>query len=39
MEAINHCVLTRASLREGVRAASGKRSIVIPRDGEEVELA
>jgi L-ascorbate metabolism protein UlaG (beta-lactamase superfamily) len=39
MEAINHCVLTRASLREGVRAASGKRSVVIPRDGEEVELA
>lgn len=39
MEAINHCVLTRVSLREGVRAASGKRSIVIPRDGEEIEFA
>lgn len=38
MEAINHCVLTRASLREGLRAASGRRSVVIPRDGEEVEL-
>jgi L-ascorbate metabolism protein UlaG (beta-lactamase superfamily) len=36
MEAINHCVLTRVGLSNGL---PGKRTVVIPRDGAEVELA
>lgn len=38
LEAVNHCLLSRADLREGLRRA-GVRSVVhIPRDGEDLTL-
>ncbi|MBL8137187.1 MAG: MBL fold metallo-hydrolase [Acidobacteria bacterium] len=38
MEAVNHCVLTRADLREGLRRAGVRSTVRIPRDGEDLTL-
>jgi hypothetical protein len=38
MEAINHCLLTRADLAFQLEAARVMESVVIPADGEWVEL-
>ena len=39
MEAVNHCVLTRAGLRAGLERASVRSRIQIPLDGEELSIA
>jgi L-ascorbate metabolism protein UlaG (beta-lactamase superfamily) len=39
LEAINHCVLTRTALRDGLTQAGVKSTVLIPRDGEELRLA
>jgi L-ascorbate metabolism protein UlaG (beta-lactamase superfamily) len=39
MEAINHCVLTRAALRAALSKSAVKSTVLIPRDGEELELS
>jgi L-ascorbate metabolism protein UlaG (beta-lactamase superfamily) len=39
MEAINHCVLTRDGLREGLRRSPVKSTVLIPLDGEELRIA
>jgi hypothetical protein len=36
MEAVNHCVLSRAGLRAGLDRAALTSRVQIPRDGEEV---
>lgn len=38
MEAVNHCVLTRAGLRAGLNRSSVASTVMIPRDGEELGL-
>ncbi len=38
LEAVNHCLLTRADLREGLRRADVRSTVLIPRDGEELTL-
>jgi len=38
MEAINHCLLTRADLGFQLEAARVMESVVIPADGEGLEL-
>jgi L-ascorbate metabolism protein UlaG (beta-lactamase superfamily) len=39
MEAINHCILTRADLRAAVSAAGLNQQVFIPEDGERLSLA
>jgi L-ascorbate metabolism protein UlaG (beta-lactamase superfamily) len=39
MEAINHCVLTRAALRDGLERSNASTRVRIPADGEEVALS
>ena len=39
MEAINHCVLTRAALREAVSRSPQKATVSIPADGEVLTLS
>ena len=39
MEAINHCVLTRAALREAVSTSPQKPTVSIPGDGEVLTLS
>lgn len=38
LEAVNHCVLTRADLREGLRRAGVRSTVHIPRDGEDLPI-
>jgi L-ascorbate metabolism protein UlaG (beta-lactamase superfamily) len=38
MEAINHCVLTREGLRSGLKRAGVSSTILIPRDGEVIQI-
>jgi L-ascorbate metabolism protein UlaG (beta-lactamase superfamily) len=38
MEAINHCLLTRDQLRERLEQAGVSRQVIIPADGERVEI-
>lgn len=38
LEAVNHCLLTRADLREGLRRADVRSTVHIPRDGEDLTL-
>ena len=38
MEAINHCLLTRAALREAVEATAVGARVSIPEDGELISL-
>jgi L-ascorbate metabolism protein UlaG (beta-lactamase superfamily) len=38
MEAINHCVLTRAALREALDKSGVKSTVLIPRDGEDISV-
>jgi L-ascorbate metabolism protein UlaG (beta-lactamase superfamily) len=38
MEAVNHCLLTRAGLRAGLTAAGIGSTVLIPRDGEELPI-
>lgn len=38
LEAVNHCVLSRADLREGLRRAGVRSTIHIPRDGEDLPI-
>lgn len=37
-EAVNHCMLSRNGLREGLQRASVRSTVLIPRDGEDVPL-
>jgi L-ascorbate metabolism protein UlaG (beta-lactamase superfamily) len=39
MEAINHCVLTRDGLRAGLKSARVNSTVLIPGDGEVLQLA
>ncbi|MGE3957598.1 MAG: MBL fold metallo-hydrolase [Vicinamibacterales bacterium] len=39
MEAVNHCMLSRDGLRDGLTRAGVTSTVLIPRDGEEVRLA
>lgn len=39
MEAVNHCLLTRAGLRAGLEAAGLASRVRIPADGETIDLA
>ncbi|MFZ5622961.1 MAG: MBL fold metallo-hydrolase [Gemmatimonadota bacterium] len=39
MDAINHCRLTRAALREQLRGAGARKRIVIPADGETLSFS
>jgi L-ascorbate metabolism protein UlaG (beta-lactamase superfamily) len=39
MEAINHCLLTRAELRQAVDRARPPAKVLMPKDGESLELA
>ncbi len=39
MEAINHCVLTRTALREALNQSPLKPPVLIPRDGELLQLS
>ena len=39
MEAINHCLLTRAGLTEALGKVSPASKVTIPKDGETVELS
>ena len=39
MEAVNHCVLSRAGLRAGLDAAAVRNRILIPGDGEQIALS
>jgi hypothetical protein len=39
MEAFNHCVLTRAALREAVSKSPQKPTVLIPGDGEMLTLS
>jgi hypothetical protein len=38
MDAINHCVLTRAELRDELAAVGALGQVVVPEDGEELVL-
>jgi L-ascorbate metabolism protein UlaG (beta-lactamase superfamily) len=38
MEAINHCVLTRAALRDALNRSAAKPDVLIPRDGEVIRM-
>lgn len=38
LEAVNHCLLTRAELREGLRRADVRSTVRIPRDGEDLQI-
>lgn len=38
LEAVNHCVLSRADLREGLRRAGVRSTVHIPQDGDELPL-
>ena len=38
MEAVNHCLLSRPGLREGLTHAGVKSTVLIPKDGEEIRL-
>jgi L-ascorbate metabolism protein UlaG (beta-lactamase superfamily) len=38
LEAVNHCLLSRADLREGIRRAGVRSTVHIPRDGETLTL-
>lgn len=38
MDAINHCMLSRKNLREYVRINNLTERVLIPEDGEKVEL-
>jgi L-ascorbate metabolism protein UlaG (beta-lactamase superfamily) len=38
MEAVNHCLLTRAQLRDGLRRAGVRSTVHIPRDGEDLQI-
>lgn len=38
LEAVNHCLLTRADLTEGLRRAGVRSPVHIPRDGEDLTL-
>jgi len=38
LEAVNHCLLSRADLREGIRRAGVRSTVHIPRDGEDLTL-
>lgn len=39
MEAINHCLLTRAELQQAIDKARPRARVLIPKDGETVDLA
>ena len=39
MEAVNHCVLSRAALRAGLDRAGVTSRVRIPSDGEEVSIS
>jgi L-ascorbate metabolism protein UlaG (beta-lactamase superfamily) len=39
MDAINHCVLTRAALREAVSTSPKKPTVLVPADGEVLTLS
>ncbi len=39
LEAVNHCMLSRAGLKDGLAKAAVKSTVLIPRDGEEIRLA
>lgn len=39
MEAINHCLLTRAELQQALDQSRPRTRVLIPKDGETVELA
>jgi L-ascorbate metabolism protein UlaG (beta-lactamase superfamily) len=39
MEAINHCILTRGALRQALDRAKPKARVLVPKDGETVELS
>lgn len=39
MEAINHCLLTRAGLQQALDQSRPRTRVLIPKDGETVELA
>jgi L-ascorbate metabolism protein UlaG (beta-lactamase superfamily) len=39
MEAINHCVLTRARLREELEKSAATSPVLMPRDGEDLHVA
>lgn len=38
LEAVNHCLLTREALRDGLRRADVRSTVRIPRDGEDLPL-
>jgi L-ascorbate metabolism protein UlaG (beta-lactamase superfamily) len=38
LEAVNHCLLTRDALRDGLRRADVRSTVRIPRDGEDLPL-
>lgn len=38
MDAINHCILTRRGLREALNNSGAKPRVLIPQDGEELQL-
>lgn len=38
LEAVNHCLLTRDALRDGLRRADVRSTVHIPRDGEDLTL-
>ena len=38
LEAVNHCLLTREGLRDGLRRADVRTTVRIPRDGEDLTL-
>lgn len=38
LEAVNHCLLTREALRDGLRRADVRTTVRIPRDGEDLTL-
>lgn len=38
MEAVNHCLLTREGLRDGLRRAAVSSTVLIPKDGEDIRL-
>ena len=38
LEAVNHCLLTRDALRDGLRRADVRSTVRIPRDGDDLQL-
>lgn len=38
LEALNHCLLSRDALRDGLRKAAVRSNVLIPRDGEEIGI-